>query len=98
MAPAATRPVHEWFVSPALSSVYSWKTLLRRILTDSFSRTRPSTATTRANTVLLLVREVCMTGPWKLIHRAVSVIFGSLVLVHDAHANGSPERDTHLCT
>jgi hypothetical protein len=34
-----------------------------------------------------------MTGPRKAIHRVIRIVFGSLVLVHDAHGNGSAEHD-----
>lgn len=37
-----------------------------------------------------------MTGTGVQVHCAVSVVLGSLVLVHDAHANGRSQRDAKL--
>lgn len=65
-------------------------------LTDGLASTASTTSTAGLDAVLLQVSPVGVTGTRVQVHGAVAVVLGSLVLVHDAHANGGAQSDTKL--
>jgi hypothetical protein len=64
--------------------------------TDGLASTASATSTAGLDTVLLQVGPVGVTGTGVQVHGAVAVVLGSLVLVHDAHANGRAQGDSKL--
>ena len=88
MAPAATRPV--------IVSACNLSSLERYSLTNSLTRTASATPTASLDTVLLQVGPVGVTRARVQVHGAVAVVLGSLVLVHNAHANGGAQCDSKL--
>jgi hypothetical protein len=64
--------------------------------TNSLASTASATSTAGLDAVLFQVGPVGVTGAGVQVHGAVAVVLGSLVLVHDAHANGRAQGDAKL--
>lgn len=59
--------------------------------TDCLSRTRSTSTTRSPNPVLLLIGEIGMTWSWVHVHGLISIVFGSLVFIHDPQTNWCPK-------
>jgi hypothetical protein len=64
--------------------------------TNSLASTASATSAAGLDAVLLQVGPVGVTGAGVQVHGAVAVVLRSLVLVHDAHANGGAQGDSKL--